>query len=223
MPRRPLLPVPVLGVVLADPGPLPEVITAPRFLAGVQHEWHAIDPLAVRPPGFPGCHAHAGALCGDIVRIARDDLQPYRPGEPPQSFAPCPACRWEVAATTNTQAAALVAMSDRLAQSVAAAILVWARDEGRDLDDGRTLQLLAHVSRHEPVLLTAEGCAEGDCDHEDGQCPGNLACQACSLQASGWAGEWEGTYLDECTIPAPCGVLLAIAAHYGVQVPEVSR
>jgi len=102
---------------------------------------------------------------------------------------------------------------------VAAAILARAREEGRDPGDGHVLQLLAHVSRHEPGQLVSEGCAEGDCDHGDGACPSDAGCPACSIQAGSWAHAWEGTWLAECTIEAPCGVLLAIAGHYGVQVP----
>ena len=38
-----------------------------------------------------------------------------------------------------------------------------------------------------------------------------VACGACSLQAGGWAGEWEGQFT--LTVPAPCRVLLALTAH----------
>jgi hypothetical protein len=106
---------------------------------------------------------------------------------------------------------------------VAAAILARAAEGERDADDGHVLQLLTAVSRHEPARLVAEGCAEDDCDHEPGECPADSGCPACSLQAGPWAHDFEGLYLPECTIPAPCGPLLAIAGHYGVQVPGAGQ
>jgi hypothetical protein len=50
-----------------------------------------------------------------------------------------------------------------------------------------------------------------------------VACQACSLQAGSWAGEWEGQYAVECTIPAPCGVLTALAEYFKVESPRRVR
>jgi|GEM_PF-4150088 len=41
-------------------------------------------------------------------------------------------------------------------------------------------------------------------------------CPVCSVRAGGWAGEWEGTYRPECTIPGPCEVLRTMAGHYRV-------
>jgi hypothetical protein len=215
-------PVPALGQVLADPGPLPGDITLPQFLVGVQQSWHAIDPAAMAfQGGLGGCREHGPALCGAIVRIARDDLQPYRPAEPPVSLDRCPACRWTAAARTGTLHEALAELADPLASAVAAAILDRAcrellEDDERTLDDPRTIQLLAHVSRHEPVRLVDEECAEGSCDHAEGQCPGRDGCAACSLRSGSWAGEREGQFLDECTVLSPCGPLLALAAHFGI-------
>jgi hypothetical protein len=222
-PTEPLFdvpPVPALGETLADPGPLPAEITVPRFQVGVQHGWHAIDPKWLGP----GCMVHSPALCGAIVRIARDDLQPYRPAEPPVSLDRCPACRWTAAARTGTLHEALAELADPLASAVAAAILDRAcrellEDDERTLDDPRTIQLLAHASRHEPGALLAEECAEGSCGHPDGGCEFRDGCAACSLQSGSWAGEREGQFLDECTVLSPCGPLLALAAHFGVEVP----
>jgi hypothetical protein len=206
----------VFGGDWTDPGPLPAEITTPEFLAGVAPDGlHAIGVGALL--ALAGCTAHAWAVCGTLVQPVAGG-QRYEPAAVP--WPACPECRWMAAARTNTQAAALAAMGDPLAQAVAAAILVRARDEGRDLDDARALQLLAHVSRHEPARLVDEGCAEGDHDgHEPGQCPGRDACRACSLQAGSWAGEREGQFLGECTILSPCGPLLALAAHFAVAVP----
>jgi hypothetical protein len=223
MPHPHPLPVPALGGGWTDPGPLPDEITTPRFLAGVLTDgWHAVDP-ASRPGA--ACRWHSVALCGAIVRIARGDLQPYRPAEPPVSHDRCPACRWTVAAKTGTLHEALAELADPLAVDVAAAILDKAcrdllDDDEATLDGPALIQLLAHVSRHEPGRLVGEECAEGACGHPEGQCPGRDACRACSLQAGSWAGEREGQFRDECTILSPCGPLLAAAAHYGVEVPR---
>lgn len=216
-------PVPPFGGGWLDPGPLPAEITAPQFLVGVQRGWHAIDPASIAFQGGPhGCLTHAAALCGYVVRVARGELQPYRPGEPPVSHDQCPACRWTVAARTGTLAAAVAELADPLAVDVACAILDKAcrdllENEHLELDDPALIQLLAHVSRHEPGRIVGEECAEGSCGHPEGQCPGRDACRACSLQAGSWAGEREGQFRDECTILSPCGPLLAAAAHFGVE------
>jgi hypothetical protein len=191
---------------------------SPRFLTGAHHGWHAIDAS----PYNAGCTAHAWSACGEIVRLAKCELQPYDPLTVPVSHDPCPACRWTVAARTGTLDAALAELKNPLANEVAAAILNEAcRDRLDDdgdspLDDPQMLHLLAAVSRHAPVLLLSEACAEGDCGHGEFLCGERYACRACSLQAGSWAGEWEGQYLEECTILAPCAPLLALAAHYGV-------
>jgi hypothetical protein len=193
----------------------------PVFLAGVQDGWHAIPPEGI----MRGCDGHAWSACGLIVRVARDDSgepRSWQPGEPPQSCRPCPACFWTAAAKTGQLDAALETLNDPLARATAAAVVAgsgWFL--AGDWDDSSGLQLLAAVTRHAPAELVSEGCAEGDCDH-DGRCPARTACPACSLQAGSWAGEWEGQFRDECTILAPCAVLLAIADHFGVTAPAAA-
>jgi hypothetical protein len=192
--------------------------TMPGFLLGVHKGWHAIEDGSLRP----GCTAHAWSLCAEPVRMALDEDEvprPYDVTTVPGSYNPCPACRWIAAARTGTLEAVLATLSDPLAHGVAAVILRDAARDYEDDDDPRVMQLLTAVSRHAPVDLLSEGCAEGDCEHEDGRCPARQGCRACSLQAEGWGGEWEGQYLDECTITSPCAPLLALAKHYGVEVP----
>jgi hypothetical protein len=77
------------------------------------------------------------------------------------------------------------------------------------------VRLLACVTRHSPVLLTSEECAE-ECAEDDA---GRMACPGCSLAYGDEAGDRAGMFRPECTVLAPCGVLLAMAAHYGVPVP----
>jgi hypothetical protein len=200
-----------------------------RFLTGVLNGWHAVETRALDPEtNTPGCAAHAWSVCDKLVRVAKDEYQPYDPAVVPGSYDPCQACLWTVAARTGTLDAALARLADPLAHDTAAAILnEFARlhadlDDAHLMDDPATLQLVVQVARHAPVLLVTEECAEGECDHLGAggppcaDCPGSLACRACSLQEGSWAGEWEGMYRTECTIPAPCAVLLRIAEHFGV-------
>jgi hypothetical protein len=198
---------------VTGPAVLPAAAAPAGFLTGVQDGWHAIDAATIAP----GCAGHAWSVCSQLVRVARDDLQPYDPFVPPQSHAPCPACRWAVAAVTGTLDAALESPPGGLARDTAAAVLAWAREEDRDPDDGHVLQLLAAVSRHSPAVLLGEACAEGDCDCGPGECPGEPGCPACSLLTGPWAHGYEGLCMLECTIPAPCAPLLAIAGHFGAR------
>jgi hypothetical protein len=207
------------------------VTAAGGYLTGVQDGWHAIDPAGVRM----NCGLHHWAVCGKPARMALVDdgsvPRPYDPAAYPVKWDPCPDCSWSVAARTGDldaavaalapsgdDLAALLAISPRLpmlANLTAGAIVAAAADDDAEPDDPATLHLLAAVSRHAPVLLASEACTDGECGHH-GRCPGPAACRACSLQAGDWAGEWQGQYMRECTIPAPCAVLLALAVHFGV-------
>jgi hypothetical protein len=151
-----------------------------------------------------------------------------------QALDPCPECAWALAITAGTAAVqreldaltptghtldALTRLTGDplIARRTCQAILAEANSVTGHLADEQTLQLLATVSRHAPVTLLYEGCRDGDCEpeHDPAEpCPAQPACPACSLQAGQWAGEWEGLYLPECTIPAPCQVLLTLAARF---------
>ena len=131
-----------------------------------------------------------------MVRRAADHYQSYDPDTYPAKWDPCPQCRWTVAAMTGTFEAALASLKDPRARAVALAILAKPGED--DPEDPAVIQLLAAVSRHAPVSLVAEECAEGDCEHvaaggKPGECPGRLACRACSLQAGDWARGMAGT------------------------------
>lgn len=190
------------------------------FLTGVQNGWHAIDSA---PFGAAAeCGEHAWALCGAIVRVAGAKYQPYDPYGYPVLHDRCPACFWTVAAGSGTLDAAVARLADPsggrcLEQEITAAIVAQHRaGEEHDPAGAAVIQLLAAVSAHAPVALLCEACSEGECDHE-GSCPSRTACRACSLQDGSWAGEWQGGFRDECTIEAPCAVLLALAASAGVK------
>ncbi|HEX6359499.1 hypothetical protein [Actinophytocola sp.] len=169
---------------------------------------------------------------------------PFVHGNPYLRTNRCAACGWLVAIdllTIQQELDALAPSADvrpvfaRLladpapAATICEAIVTAATadDDAFDLDHPVTVQLLAHVTAHEPRLLVPEACAEDECHHmpadaPDGwRCPlpdARVACAACSTLAGSWAGEWQGTFLDQCTVTAPCGVLLTVAQHYGVDI-----
>jgi hypothetical protein len=162
----------------------------------------------------------------------------------PVIYGPCPLCAWTVAiATSSTErelrlltpddhtARALARAGARPLLAVSICRAVLAKESSRDAENGldhqATVQILAHATSHRPALAIPEDCAENDqaCRHRragaDGswRCdfPGAEAlCPACSLRAGPWAGGWEGDVMEECRVPAPCGVLRALAARYGV-------
>jgi hypothetical protein len=104
------------------------------------------------------------------------------------------------------------------------------RDEEYGLECDYWPTLLAHATRHRPVVLLPEGCRDGDCDcgcdndlceepHDDeAACyteTATVGCESCSIQSGSWEGEWAGRY--ECTVSAPCSALLAMAKKYGAE------
>jgi hypothetical protein len=228
--------------------PLPDT----PFLTGVSDRWHAIHRAdaewAVRQHGKdPAVHA----ACGKLARLAR--AWPVYGEDRPRWLHRCPECAWTVAAETgdlDQQLQALIPpaadhavlarlLSDPLIAVTAAARLVEAVTSGHadyDPDHPAVIQLLAAITRHAPVILVPEDCAEGTCGHcEDAaetgggqprECPrpdAAAACAECSLQAGQWAGEWEGQYLSECTITAPCPVLTALAEHAAKALEDTQR
>ena len=79
------------------------------------------------------------------------------------------------------------------------------------------IRQLAAITRHCPGLAVSEECADGGCGHQPCTYPDSQAvCWTCSLRTGEEAGEWAGHLMEECTVTAPCGVLAALAAHYGL-------
>lgn len=204
-------------------------------------EWHAAGRGQVAGQmAWQGRDAAVRALCGRFALHARRWPE-YGPGLP--SFAcRCAECAWIVAFRRGTVTAQLDTLmppaGDRrvldrflpdplIAFSTAKAILGQAGSGGLDDEPGSEslIQLLAAVTRHRPVITLPEECAHGECAHvpDDpggpAECPmpdASVACSACSLVAGSWAGEYEGAYRRECTVPAPCPVLSSLAGHAGV-------
>jgi hypothetical protein len=225
-----------------------------RYVTGVQYGgadgqlgYHAVErPIADAMAGLSvsGLPAVARAACGELVHVS-ERHGTYDRMSGAMSSAPCRYCAWTVAAATGStgrelalitpgraQAAAIAGggVNPRLAVAICQAILTASisPDADYETDHPATIQLLAQATRHRPVLLVPEDCAEDSCacardadgdDVSDRHCsyPGaTAACDGCTLQAGNWAGEWHGTAMPECTVPAPCSVLCALAHRYGI-------
>jgi hypothetical protein len=165
----------------------------------------------------------------------------------------CPDCAWIVALHSGRIDEQLCALTPRerdrdslacaideplAAVKIAEAILAaagyprTARLFDDDVRPSAVSAQLGHLTRHAPVLLIPEECAERSCEHpaiddsrgdwRDCTLPDiHVACTACSLVAvDGYARQWAGTVHYECTVAAPCAVLKALGEHYGVTVGD---
>jgi len=236
---------PLDELALIPPGLVPDPMVMVQFITGVDGAggiWHAIDRQRAHYPWTRAASGVAVAVCGALARVTNHGVYD-RPG-PPVTYGPCHVCAWTVAIATGSteRELQLITPSDRsaaglaragvdplLAVKICRAVLVrescLAAENG--LDHAATVQVLAHAATHRPVLVVPEDCAEDDrccrhqpaaaeetwrCDYPDGA----ALCFACTLRAGPWAGSWEGDVMDECRIAAPCGVLQALARHYGI-------
>lgn len=203
-------------------------------------EWaqHAIDQQMDGPVAAP---AVCGRLT--IVMVAMPSLSEWRPtglcgycGWAIAIETGTVQARLDALTPTGQTHAALARLigDPLMARRLCEAVIARASDPDAEyeLDHGATIQILATITRHAPTLGLPEDCAEGSCDHRhagsagqaldtpldaSGECDYPVAsavCPACTLRAGGWAGEWEGQFMDECYIHAPCQVLATIAAHY---------
>ena len=220
---------------------------AERYVCGLgAGGWHAVPRASASElPAAPGAPRKAGAVCGEWAQVP-DPLRGYDRLSWPLTFNPCRRCAWQLAIETGStgrelaliipdpaEAAAIArsAADPTLAVRVCEAILLAAHrggsDDGpeEDLDSRVTVELLALVSRHRPVLFFSEACAEGDCEQPEDLAgePGGPECRypcaaagcgACTPCAGRWAGEWEGSVLGGLRVPSPCSVLALLAARY---------
>jgi hypothetical protein len=207
------------------PGTAPEGAAETAYLTGVQHGWHAVaqDALKFAATMSNGVRV-AQAECGAFVRVSKHGA--YVRSGYPVMHEPCPVCAWTVAVATDATEAELdlitpdFAVFDTLAGlgldpllpgKLVRALLAAAEDRS----DPAVIRQLAAVTAHSPGLAVSEACAEGDCGH--GPCTGGRAvCWTCSLRSGEEAGEWAGTLMEQCSVAAPCSVLTALAAHYGI-------
>lgn len=227
--------------------PLPEE----PFLTGVRSgTWHAIRrddaSWTIR---HLGRYAETTAACGQPARLTLK-WPGYRRTEIPVTWRPCPECAWIAADArgdlagevqrlipAGDQGAILARLiPDPMIAATAAAMVTEAAaidgEEHQDPDGGlhpATIQLLGAITRHAPAVLYPLDCAEGDCGHGGtGRmgCPevsASAACPECSLRQGPWAGELDGTFWPGLTTPAPCPVLIMLAAHATVLLDEAKR
>jgi len=219
---------------LYPPGMVPDPQVMTRYVTGVQDGWHAIDRQDLERAFGTGPHLAAWTVCGQLARVS--ELGVYTRDQGPVQSRPCPQCAWHVAIATGSigremtlltpnrrEAAALArcGVTPRTAVAVCQAILAAAGDPAHPA----VVRQLAAATAHRPDLSIPEDCAEGSCEHRPARLAGRpnwrcgypdalAVCWECTLTRGSWAGEYEGTALQECTVPAPCSVLLALAAHY---------
>lgn len=152
----------------------------------------------------------------------------------------CERCSWVVALNRGTveqeidfytrtadgsDVLAPAGADSRLLRTIFTAILADA-PPGRDAESGHRSDLLAHASAHRPVVRLCEACTEHgpSATHGEQACPqATVVCGTCTFTSGQWAGATAGRILGECVVAAPCSVLVALAAHYGVGVGDGAR
>lgn len=198
-----------------------ETPATPPLTANDRSGWHAVG-WQLPPIADDQTTPWGRTYCGTIAQIT-PRVGAFDPATLATNRA-CLECVWWHAIYTNTVDAQLARLGDgagrELAVAIARAILAAAPDDC-EVDHPATVDLLAAVTAHAGESLVGEECAEGSCEHRgDGiPCPTTVgACRACSVQAGGWAGEWEGQYRPEATVIGPCSLMRAMAAHYGIPI-----
>ena len=213
-----------------EPGPV-RSLGPGQYLTGVHSGWHAIAKDALQYAAVMGLGAAGRVLivpaeCGTLVRLA-PKYGIYKRDTLPVTYDPCPECAWAVALATGGVDREIALISPDEQESAALARLghdpllpgllcraVLAAAE--DPSGPAVIRQLAAITRHRPGLTCAEECADGGCGHQPCTYPGSQAvCWTCSLRTGGEAGEWAGHLMEECAVTAPCGVLTALAIHYG--------
>lgn len=214
-----------------DQEPLFELSTkregAPEFLIGIGHSSGPLHAIAQRFAAIQ--RSHVGTVCGTMASIARSWGEFVRGNEHIDRHQLCPECAWLVAlehGTADNELARRRPRNEYLAAlrrclpdpllyvRVIERLLELARENDTDHDE--VARLLGHVTVHQPTLLMGEDCTD-NCEHDsEDDCYGDeptVVCLECSVLNGSWAGEWEGQV--HIAVP-PCGVLAAVAAHYGV-------
>ncbi len=198
------------------------------YLTGVHGGWHAIAHDALQYAGkMSNGVMIVPAECGALVRLA-PKYGTYARNKVPVTYDPCPECAWTVSLAAGAvereirlitpdrrESAALArqGIDPLLPGALCRAVLAAAEDKS----GSAVVRQLAAITRHCPGLTVREECADGGCGHRPCTYPGSRAvCWTCSLRTGEEAGEWAGHLMEECTVTAPCGVLAALAGHYGL-------
>lgn len=227
-------PLPPLG---ADHGG-PVHISADRYgiVAGLSSGggWHAVDLEVVNAQRatngsmerdvFSLCGARSSPPIGRLGAFTYDNRWLHR--------LRCERCSWVVALDRGTveqeiDLYATVAGVDALSQllrQIFTAILADAPAGPRG-QAGHRSELLAHATRHRPVMTVCQQCAQEGVaaahGHGAERCPhAAVLCEECSFTAGSWAGEHAGVTTDECVVSAPFSALRALADHYDVSLPD---
>ncbi len=221
-----------------------------RFGIGVASgsQWHAVDVVSLAPRiarARSDAHREGSSAtrrvatfsaCGIRVQLLRA-MGPFTYDSPWLPKVRCERCSWVVAidrGTVEQEIASYVAdageepRGDLLCQ-IFTAILADAQP-GPPGRAGHRTDLLAHAALHRPRLTVCHQCSPGGCRAAHGpavtSCPQEaVLCTACTFTAGPWAREREGQPTGECVVSSPCSALLALAAHYDIEVPstEVRR
>lgn len=176
------------------------------------------------------------ALCGEIVRIAAKWGAYERDSEYLPADRACLKCVWIVAAGRDEIDAQIQSATPTLEEQdvvreqlgdgligvtllkAIAADQSLAAVKGDFVPSSRA-DLLALAAAHLPELVVCERCFESGNAHQGQRCPGALvACMACTATAGPWAGEFESTIVEQCTVASPCSVLAALCARYSVSL-----
>lgn len=208
-----------------------------------EHEHHVVTSHAANKAldecaGGDPRMARTAALCRRIVGIATAG-GPYSRDAALRHPTRCPDCAWilalnredieeEITAFTSHDALDFAVITTRLGDVGGRLLAAIAHDpallhEGQRLGPSHRSQLLGHATRHLPVVGMCEECAEIGVVNAHGygeSCPAQeVICPGCTATAHGvWAGEWEGMFLPECTVTAPCSVLATLSAHYQIPI-----
>jgi hypothetical protein len=187
----------VASRLLADAWPLPDV----PFLVGISGgERHAIDREFF--DGSRRLHGgkYAHSECGRPVLYASQ--YPIWAGTWPPHVRWCADCAWTVAAhdgDLERQVRALIPpdalrpaltrlMADPLIAVKAAVSIIEAAESGygdHDAGDPEMIRVLAAITRHQPVILVTEDCADGECGHGADGIGERCAAVACGVQRPG--------------------------------------
>jgi hypothetical protein len=231
-------------LVVAD-WAMPAAEAAP-YLAGIEVNGSTMHALAhadvaeaVRTRGLPEM-CRVSTVCGSVAYVVPSGSS-FNARNPELVNERCTACAWIVAFATGDLESELARLEpselDQIAierfgldplalRHVCEAIVARTQGPRAEFEPGdeHVIALLRHVVAHAPVVVVPPECAEGECEHERNgswTCvlyDGTVACEECSFQYGAYAGEYAGLMSGECTVPAPCGVLVTAGFVHGVTI-----
>lgn len=212
-------------------------VRLPQYRFGItisgagEPQWHAIDLKLFGPRIVEAAARGSGIDAFSVCGVRSDYMR--RAGEFTYSRVVldrhrCERCGWVVALNRGTveqeidlHTAEAGGADHGVLRQIFTAILADL-PPGAIAESGHRSDLLAHASRHRPVVMVCEECAGGlACADVHGPgvttCPDTtLVCSECTFTAGPWGGDQQGTATGECVVAAPCSVLAALAQHYDI-------